>query len=135
MICLWLEWPLADRLSSAGGVACAVGENTMQKTDNNVGVLAIATREWQQLIDTTCRDKQVSTARVARVEGMLRMALELGAVDMALLLRWGEQAAQRLAAAIPNPLWPDSVIRVEDGGSVQITVLHQRAPVYRSTRD
>lgn len=135
MICLWLEWPLAGRLSSAGGMACALDENTMQKTDNEAGARAIAAREWQQLIDAICRDTQVSTASVARVEGMLQMALELGAVDMALLLQWGEQGAQRLAGAIPNPLWPDTVIHIEDGGGVRITILHKRAPVYRSTSD
>lgn len=107
----------------------------MQKADNDARVRAIAAREWLQLIDTACREMQVAAPSVARTEGMLQMALELDAVDMALLLQWGAQAAQRLAAAIPNPLWPASVIRIENGGDVRITILLKRAPVYRSTKE
>lgn len=105
----------------------------MQETDNNAPVRAIAAREWQQLIDAACRDSQVATASIARIEGKLQMALELGAVDTALLLQWGGQAVHRLAVAIPNPLWPDSAIRIHDSGEVRIVILHARAPVYRST--
>jgi len=94
----------------------------------------IAERYWQRLIDAACGDEQVANATLLRTEGLLQLALELRAVDMALLLQWGTEAAQRLAAAIPNPLWPDSAIRV-DAGDVHIIMLHKRAPVYRSTAD
>lgn len=103
-------------------------------TDPTAAARAIATRHWLQLIDTACSTQQVATASVLRTEGLLQLALELCAVDTTLLLHWGEQAAQRLAAAIPNPLWPQSVIRVDDG-EVHIVMLHKRAPVYRSTAD
>lgn len=109
----------------------------MQKTDNNTiaQAHAIASRHWQQLIDSACRNTQVASASILRTEAVLQMALELGAVDMALLLTWGKQAAQLLAKAIPNPLWPDSVISLDHDGAVHIVMLHKRAPVYRSTRD
>jgi hypothetical protein len=94
----------------------------------------IAAQHWQRLVDAACSDQQVATARVLRTEGMLQLALEQGAVDEALLLQWGTQAAQRLAAAIPNPLWPASVIHIDDG-DVRIVMLHKRAPVVRSTKD
>lgn len=109
----------------------------MQKTDNDIiaQAHAIASRHWQQLIDSACRDTQVASASILRTEAVLQMALELGAVDMALLLLWGKQAAARLVKAVPNPLWPDSVIDFDDEGAVHIVMLHKRAPVYRSTKD
>jgi hypothetical protein len=109
----------------------------MQKADNETiaQARAIASRYWLQLIDSACRDMQVASAGILRTEAVLQMALELGAIDLALLLRWGKQAALRLAEAIPNPLWPESVIDLDDDGAVHIVMLHKRAPVYRSTKD
>jgi hypothetical protein len=96
-------------------------------------VHAVARRHWQQLVDALCRDQQADTASVLRTEGMLQALLEASVIDTATLGQWGEEAARRLAAAIPNPLWPGSVITVEDG-SVHIVLLQQRAPVYPSGR-
>jgi len=93
----------------------------------------IAAAHWWQLVDIACNNGQLSTAQLLRTEGVLQLALEQGAVGDGLLLQWGTQAAQRLAAAISNPLWPASVIRIDDG-EVRIVMLHKRAPVYVSTK-
>jgi len=93
----------------------------------------IAAGHWQRLVDIACDDGQLSTAQLLRTEGILQLALEQDAIDTALLLQWGTQAVQRLAVAIPNPLWPASVIRIDEG-EVRIVMLHKRAPVYVSTK-
>lgn len=112
-------------------------KSAMQKADNDTiaQARAIASRHWQQLVDSACRDMQVAGASILRTEAVLQMALELGAIDLALLLQWGKHAALHLAKAVPNPLWPDSVIDLGDDGAVHIVMLHKRAPVYRSTKD
>jgi hypothetical protein len=111
-------------------------ESAMQNTDSDTiaRASAILAQQWQQLIDSACKDTQVAAASVLRTEGALQLALELGAVDEVLLSQWGKQAASRLAAAIPNPLWPDSVISIDDDGAVHVVMLHKRAPVYPSTK-